>query len=404
MNRDEQTKYIKKLKKNVATGSTDRGSELAINDPYVYRSLEFLEAEIEKIFLQDPQVIGLSADLPQKNSFFTANLLDKEIIATRDSNGLFRVFLNSCRHRGALITTETRGCSNYLTCGFHGWKYSSSGELSGVHNKSSFGEVPNDFRNLIELPSLEWGGFLICKFEVDSSNSKIDIDSVFTKELQEELLELNIKELDHFDFDLYEVECNWKLAVDSFAESYHFKHLHNRTLDFIFYGDSAAFDSCGKNYRILVPRKEIDQVSDGEESKFSLDQVSLAIYWLYPNVVFIPFEGGCYLLRLLPATDDPSKHTSSVTFYLRPGTDRAADMDRFSDKVELAQLFNRIVKDEDYSKAVEQQRNFTKYSSLDRVIYGRNEPGLQHFHSVIQSAVGIHRLKFVEREYSADVQ
>lgn len=64
--------------------------------------------EQHHFFSNHPQLVGLSNDLPTKNSFLSVDEIGVPILATRDQNGHFRAFLNavgialpvSCQRRG----------------------------------------------------------------------------------------------------------------------------------------------------------------------------------------------------------------------------------------------------------------------------------------------------------------
>lgn len=70
------------------------------------------------LLLDAPQCLGMSGDLAEPGAFLTNNDLGVPILATRDSDGQFSAFVNSCRHSGALVETETRGTKRRFTCPF----------------------------------------------------------------------------------------------------------------------------------------------------------------------------------------------------------------------------------------------------------------------------------------------
>ena len=101
MNHEEEVKCIKELQKLIKEGRTsDSGKVMKIPLSY-YNDKEIAQQEWQQFFLSYPQIIGLSCDLPNKNSFFTCDDFDVPILATRDATGKYHAFVNSCRHRGA---------------------------------------------------------------------------------------------------------------------------------------------------------------------------------------------------------------------------------------------------------------------------------------------------------------
>ena len=47
--------------------------------------------------------------------------------------------------------------------------------------------------------------------------------------------------MDYFHFDDYDVACNWKLAMDTFGETYHFGALHSETITLFMPGNVQCF-------------------------------------------------------------------------------------------------------------------------------------------------------------------
>ena len=60
--------------------------------------------------------------------------------------------------------------------------------------------------------------------------------------------------------DDYDVGCNWKLAMDTFGETYHFDALHANTLANVFYGNVQCYDTFGGNHRMILCQRDIDML------------------------------------------------------------------------------------------------------------------------------------------------
>ena len=74
----------------------------------------------------------------------------------RGDDDRIRVFLNTCRHRGAMVETEPSGCRKRFRCLYHHWEYDTRGSLVTVPRKLGYAE---DFRKehlpLVQLPKFE---------------------------------------------------------------------------------------------------------------------------------------------------------------------------------------------------------------------------------------------------------
>ncbi len=54
---------------------------------------------------------------------------EDSVLICRDDDGIVRVFLNSCRHRGMKVCRADRGNARQFTYGFHGWTYANTGKM-----------------------------------------------------------------------------------------------------------------------------------------------------------------------------------------------------------------------------------------------------------------------------------
>ncbi len=392
MRHEEQVRLIKELLARLDSGTNVDAGGLRKNPVEVYTDPELAARERQEFFATRPQLIGLSGDLPEPGSFITTDDLGLPVIATRAADGSFHAFVNSCRHRGAQLVDEPRGTARRLVCPFHSWTYDSEGSLVGVPKKDHFGDVDTQCLSLIELPALEWNGLLYVHPDPDGA---IDPSEMFPDDLADELAEWNYGELTYLDSDSYDVDCNWKLAMDTFGETYHFSSLHKDTLYNVFHGNVQCYDTFGINHRMILTRRSIDEMRLLPESEWRITGAALPVYWLFPNVQLMPNDRGAYLVRAIPDPEHPGKHTSRITFYLRPGVsvdnyfddvDEARRMlgPQEEEEIELqrlvAQSFANIIRDEDYWMSASQQRT-AESGRVDYSVFGRNEPGLHHYHS-----------------------
>jgi hypothetical protein len=184
------------------------------------------------------------------------------------------------------------------------------------------------------------------------------------------------------------VACNWKLAMDTFGETYHFPALHQSTINLALHGNVQCYDTFGRNHRMLLCRRAIDEMRRLPTEQWNIVVATLPAYWLFPNVQLLPFEDGCYLVRAYPHPTEPGRHTSHITFYPRPGVTEAVDIARSDEQRTLAELFASIIRDEDYVMSPSQQSTASS-GALPEVLFGRNEPALHHYHSTYRAALGL---------------
>jgi len=379
MRHDEQVRLMKQLLAHLdGDTNVDAGSVRHL-DTTVYTDPATADLERQRFFQETPQCIGMSGDLAEPGAFLTLDDLGVPILATRNSDGQFQAFVNSCRHRGVIVETEPRGVKRRFTCPFHSWTYDTDGALVGLPKQDHFGEVDMACLGLKPLPAEERHGLLFVHPDPDAT---IDLDELLGEWFNDEFPTWNFGDLVPINQDVYDTACNWKLAMDTFGETYHFSSLHKDTLFNSFHGNVQCYDQEGHNHRMILCRREIDEMRHLPEERWDITIAGLPVYWIFPNVILMPFRAGCFLVRAYPADGDPGRHTSRIDFYMKselknaegPEAAEVADM-----IANIASDFAGIIRDEDYVMG-ESQQAAANAGSLDQVIFGRNEPALHHYH------------------------
>ncbi|MEM7093036.1 MAG: aromatic ring-hydroxylating dioxygenase subunit alpha [Actinomycetota bacterium] len=390
MKHEDQVANIKLLMSRLDAGvNVDAGGHRR-NPMSVYVDEDLADRERRQFFGDEPLVFGLSGDLPEPGSFLTSSDIGTPILATRGDDGRFRAFVNSCRHRGVAVVTETRGTARRFTCPFHSWTYDTGGALVGVPKQDHFGEFDLSCHGLVELPSLEEAGLLWVHPRPDGT---IDLDATLGAELRTELESWDLGRLDYLGEDHYDVACNWKLAMDTFGETYHFSSLHKDSLYAFFYGNVQCYDTYGRNHRMLLCRRDIDLLRDLPERDWDIRTAALPVYWLFPNVQLMPNSNGLYLVRAFPDPNEPGRHVSRISFYLWPET--RMDEDMVTVQRMVAQNFAEIIRDEDYVASASQQ-NTAASGAVGYSMFGRNEPALHHYHNTYRRELGMEPLPLIE--------
>lgn len=388
MRHEEQVRLIKELIACLDAGTTVDAGGLRRLETTAYTDLALAEQEMQEFFRDSPHCVGLSGDVAEPGAFITISDLGVPILATRDSDGTFKAFVNSCRHRGAVVETEARGTKRRFTCPFHAWSYDTAGTLVGLPKPDHFGEVDPECLGLRPLPAEERHGLL---FVHPNPDGELDLDEHLGEWFNEEFPTWNFADLVPLNQDSYDTACNWKLAMDTFGETYHFSSLHKDTLFNSFHGNVQCYSEDGHNHRMILCRRDIDHMRHLPEDQWDITVAGLPVYWLFPNTILMPTRFGCFLVRAYPHADDPGRHVSVVDFYLRADLADAtgpegAEVAEFASNI--AHDFASIIRDEDYVMG-EAQQTAANANSLDHIIFGRNEPALHHYHNTYRVKLGL---------------
>ena len=226
----------------------------------------------------------------------------------------------------------------------------------------------------------------------------LDLDELLGDWFNEEFATWNFDRLVPINHDAYDMACNWKLAMDTFGETYHFSSLHKDTLINSFYGNVQCYAEDGHNHRMMLCRREIDELRLQPESEWDITVAALPVYWIFPNVILMPFRFGCFLVRAYPVDGDPGRHLSRVDFYMHDHMAEATGAEALEVNefiATIAQGFAEIIRDEDYAMG-ESQQTSANAGLLETIVFGRNEPALHHYHQTYANKLGLPQPERVE--------
>ena len=395
MRHDVQVSLIKELLAHLDAGTNVDAGSLMRQSTTTYTDPGQADQERQQFFGATPQCVGMAGDLAEPGAFLTTEDFGVPILAVRGDDGEFRAFVNSCRHRGALVETEARGVRKRFTCPFHAWSYDPNGTLVGLPKPDHFGDVADECLDLMPLPAEERHGLL---FVHPDPAGVLDLDELLGDWFNEEFATWNFDRLVPINHDAYDMACNWKLAMDTFGETYHFSSLHKDTLINSFYGNVQCYAEDGHNHRMMLCRREIDELRLQPESEWDITVAALPVYWIFPNVILMPFRFGCFLVRAYPVDGDPGRHLSRVDFYMHDHMAEATGVEALEVNefiATIAQGFAEIIRDEDYAMG-ESQQTSANAGLLKTIVFGRNEPALHHYHQTYANKLGLPQPERVE--------
>lgn len=205
------------------------GSGPISTEPYI--SPEWYEKEKDKIFRKVWLCVGRVNELPRAGDYKVKRIeaAGTSAIVIRGKDGEIRAFHNMCAHRGNTVVTES-GDESYgssraavLTCRFHGWVYGADGALRSVPSENRFYDCFDKGHNgLAPIHVGLWEGFIFINV-AETPDSSLE---EFLGDYADHFRGFPFDELDFGFTYRTEVECNWKVAHDAFAEAYHVDTIH----------------------------------------------------------------------------------------------------------------------------------------------------------------------------------
>lgn len=380
--RDQIRKQVNMLKTTTAMADAPLPLHKSI-----YTSEDRCEAEKQHLFLNQPLVACLSGDIPECGDAILFDAAGPSIIVVRSKDGQARAFLNMCTHRGAKLIEASEpwsGKASRMTCPFHAWTFDNLGVLIGQPGKVGFKGYGEGQRNLLEVPCAEHIGIILVRANPDGD--PIDADS-FLGDFTQVLAQLELWRAEPVKKGVLKAESNWKFALDTYGESYHFSRLHKTTIAKTNYTDKGVFEQYGLHHRVEFPKLEIGSLLDKDESEWP-DYEYGGVHYLFPNTVIFygavtPGVFFTQIFRLFP--DGPGRTRCHFAVYAPFGIDSKAHKESC---IAAFDATAEVVQGEDYRVASNGYANLLTAPTDFHVLLGANEPALQAVHKHIAKIIG----------------
>ncbi len=379
--------YMRRAIAHLKNKTSDLAPAPMANPARVYLDPERHALERRRLFRETPVLVCLSSDLAEPGAFKLFDETGVPLIVTRTKDGRVRAFLNVCKHRGAALTHEREGKANKFTCWFHGWTYSNEGVLIGAPEKDRFEGCLDGREALTEYPCDERHGLV---FAIATPGARIDLDAHLGA-FGDVLAAMNLSTCVKVKSGELPVASNWKYALDTYGEGYHFATLHPQTISPNTRSDITIYDHFDPHHRVGFVDRSLEKLVDTPESDWPLQEEPSGIHYLFPNTILFAgsvIPGKAYLttFRHFPG-ESPGETVTHKTIYsygpLRDETHRG--------EVEYAfDATAHVVRTEDYVVAAEGWRNLSLLPADATVVYGRQEVALQNVHRAIARAIGVH--------------
>lgn len=189
---------------------------------HAYYDAAWYAAEEKAIWRRNWVYVGRHRDLPEM-TMRRISAGGQNLVLVKDGEGAVTAFHNTCRHRGSelCISDEKSLKSKLISCPYHQWSYSFSGELV----RTPFVSIPPDFRKedfgLYKVHLHEWNGFLF----VCLADTPPDFDRV---------PDLGARAFDNWPMRelvtghswVKQLACNWKIFWENYNECLHCPGIH----------------------------------------------------------------------------------------------------------------------------------------------------------------------------------
>ena len=326
-----------------------------------YTTREDFLLERERIFSSMWTCIGFASDTAEPGDAFPLEFMELPLLILRGEDGQLRVFHNVCPHRGHILVSEAGRMKKMLRCPYHSWTFQLDGKLAntphiggvGVRELEHFDPTCHGMR---EIRSEVWNDLVFINLDGEAEPF-----SQFIQPLDERWKQFwgtngpgMLKRSGIDDRIDFELETNWKLAVENYLEAYHLPTIHpalNRV-------------SPVKDHEIFIEERFAGQISHNYQYRsgnaeplplfpeWPLDQLNYAEYpVLYPNTLFGLQADHFYVMVILPLRFDLTREEARI---YRVGEESVGDS--FSSQRSAQHEFWRSVFQEDVGAVTGMQK------------------------------------------------
>jgi benzoate/toluate 1,2-dioxygenase alpha subunit/2,4,5-trichlorophenoxyacetic acid oxygenase 1 len=200
----------------------------------VFRDPAVFQLEMERIFEGTWVFVGLESQVARPNDFITTHIGRQPVLLTRDSDGQLHCFLNSCRHRGAVVCPFRKGRQKFHVCRYHGWAYDSAGRNTLVTDRDE-GQYPEAFdqesHDLIRVPRFgNYRGLLFASLSPDVPSLEEHLGEA--RAMLDLVLDQSSTGWEFVPGPVnYTYDANWKLQLENGLDFYHFGSTHSSYVD-----------------------------------------------------------------------------------------------------------------------------------------------------------------------------
>ncbi|MCG8589065.1 MAG: aromatic ring-hydroxylating dioxygenase subunit alpha [Proteobacteria bacterium] len=384
MERSDLIEVAKRMIHYAETGTTASHDEGPRRNPIAtYTDPEQFEYEKERIFERYPQLVCLSRDLPNPGDYLTRDDMRKPIVVVRNRDGQVRAFLNSCSHRSARLVEGQGKLRGGFVCPYHAWAFDLNGRCTGIHKEETFGEVNRSEYGLVELPCEEKYGFV---YVAPRPDAHFTVDE-HLGDLGPQLGSWDLGQATLIDSHEWNLDTNWKLALDTFCEGYHFWPLHSKTVGTFAMTNCSTYDRYGKHgehHRLGFPSKTILDLRGLPEDEWDPMEHFSFVHYLFPNISLLVSPDEVELFQLFPG-DRVDQHITRYNLYMRKPMDSD---ERWEAARQHFGFIRDVVDQEDYWVSANVQRNF-RTGMREYTTFGRNEPSLINMHRTFRHMAGL---------------
>ena len=199
-----------------------------------YISPEYARAERDRLWRKVWLQAGRVEELPEVGSYITYDILDDSVLIVRTDTDTIKAYHNVCPHRGRRLVDTPPGARNAkgkklrFVCGFHAWTFDVDGVCTHLQFKDDWGDKLTDERTSLGKVQVDtWGGWVWINLNPGCEPLRDYLEPAASMLDPFELQNMRCRWRKWIIFD-----CNWKVALEAFNETYHVPGTHPEFMRF----------------------------------------------------------------------------------------------------------------------------------------------------------------------------
>jgi phenylpropionate dioxygenase-like ring-hydroxylating dioxygenase large terminal subunit len=267
-----------------------------------YTDPAFLALEQEYLWRRSWLYALHSDELPTPGSFRIWQKTGAPIVIVRGKDNVIRAFYNTCRHRGAPLIETDKGETKGFFCRYHGWTYDLTGRLVTVREKRDFPGMDLDCLGLATVRCEQFGNWVFINEDPDAEPLLQALGPV-----PQHWQSLGLDQQRHVHSASYDIDCNVKILLDAFLETYHLKSIHPNTVDRFLDAHGTYVKLWDRGHSMMVtPHRRAEWSDPGAKGMYAIPGAARIFaeqnpsYHVYPNLITPPAPTGIPLITFWP--------------------------------------------------------------------------------------------------------
>lgn len=218
------------------------------------------------------------------------------IVVVRDKAEQLRAFVNVCRHRGHEVVLEACNRST-MQCRYHGWTFGLDGALRAAPREKREEDFDRSAFPLFGAQVETWGPLVFVNPDPSAPPLRATLGSL------DELATRNGLDVSRMvlrDRRQYNVQGNWKIALDNMLECYHCPTGHPGFYEY--YDVDPATYIIQLHGSCSYQRGDLRDKAEAQAHK--VDWGDFELYYIWPNTIIIPGPVSCIVMPMIPVDVD----------------------------------------------------------------------------------------------------